>query len=136
MRQKTFKHIEQELFLYQETKRDIARIREELVHAHRQTDTNIGGGKGNLPGDPTGNVATRLASDTELTAMQGIVDAVDWLYENANVTEQRFMKLYYFTRPQTLTLEGVSMQMYISTRHLWRIRRDLAHRMAHRLGWW
>lgn len=136
LRKKTFGHIEQEIAFYQDTKRRILVRREELMS--RPVLENIGGGKSNIPGDPTGNMAVKLVmaydEDTEIRAMQDIVDAIDYVYERCTTTERRLMQLYYWDK--TLTLEGVSQRMHFSTRHLGRMRHEIAGRVARVLGWW
>lgn len=139
VRTKTFKHIEQELYLFHDTKKRIAQIREELMTSAPKFD-NIGGGRSNLPGDPTGNLAVKLVqaldTDKELAVMTEIVEAIEHVYETANETEKKLIRMFYWTRPQTLTLEGMSQKMYISARHIRRIRYGIACRIATLIGWW
>ena len=91
-----------------------------------------------MPGDPTGTVAVKMVmaydEDKELQSMQDIVDAVDYVFSKCTTTEKRLMQLYYWDK--TLTLEGVSQRMHFSTRHLGRMRHEIAGRVAKFLGWW
>ncbi len=139
VRNKTFKHIEQELFFYHETRKRIELKREELMTNAPAFD-NIGGGRSNLPGDPTGKLAVKLAdaerTDKELSSMTEIVRAIEHVFENGNETEKNIIKLYYWAKPQHLTPEGISHKIFISTRHMRRIRYNIACKIAYLLGWW
>lgn len=134
VRKKTFQHIEQELFFYDETKKDIEMIRNEILHGTRQVD-NPDGGKSNLPGDPTGSKAVQLSSD-ELGGMERVIEAIEKVYQLSDKRTQEFIKLFYFAKPRTLTIEGVAQKLYVSRRNVFYIRHNIVRRLAVELGWW
>jgi len=71
-----FRHVEAELYAYQDTLKEIARLREEILHASPEPN-RTGGGRGNLPSDTTAQTATRLATDKRLAKFE----AIGWTYE-------------------------------------------------------
>ena len=135
VRKKTFGHIEQELYFYHDTKKEIANIRDEILHGSKGTD-NPEGGKSNLPGAPTESKAIRLMSNKALLNMQEVIEAIDEVYKTSYRGEQKFIEAFYWTKPQTLTIEGIAQHLFISKRTLYRLRHRVVHRLAMELGWW
>lgn len=135
VRKKTFGHIEQELYFYHETKSRISDIRNEILFSSKGTD-NPEGGKSNLPGKPTESKAIRLDSNKTLRNMQEVVEAIEEIYRTSYRGEQKFIEAFYWTKPQTLTIEGIAQHLFISKRTLYRLRHRVVHRLAVELGWW
>lgn len=135
VRKKTFGHIEQELFFYHDTKKQIATIRDQIIHGRGVVD-NPEGGKSNLPGDPTASKAMRLEGNKLLNNMQEIVDAIETLYQSSSGQQKRFIEAFYWKKPQTLTLEGIAQNLFMSRRTIYRVRHRIVYKIATELGWW
>lgn len=134
LRAGTFKHIESELFAYWDTVKEIARLQEEIIHATPDIK-NIGGGRSNLPGDPTGTTVVALVSHRRLEQLEKIVDAIQTVYERLPEDKKKLIRLKYWTHPQTLTWDGIARQVPISKRMALYWRDEIVLEIAHRLGW-
>lgn len=130
-----FKHVESELFSYHETRKEIIRLKNEILYSSRGHDENVGGGKSNIPGDPTGRTATLLVSHKRLDHLQSIVDAIELVYNRLPEEKKRLVNLYYWTRPQPLTWEGVSQQIKCNRATAFRWRDEIIYAIADRIGW-
>jgi RinA family phage transcriptional activator len=131
----SFNHIESELRLYHETKHRIMIRREEILFIHIETDTNVGGGKSNSPSDPTYKKASALESDIKLKEMQRIAEAIEYVWSGLDDDKKKLLKLYYWTRPQTLTWEGIAIQLHVTSRTAKRWRNQVIKQIASFLGW-
>ena len=136
IRKSAFKHIESELFSYHETRKEIIRLRNEILYSSGPTDDeNVGGSRPSLPGDPTGSKATRLATHKKLTHLESIVQSIETIYNGLDENKKRLVNLYYWTRPQTLTWEGIAQKLHISRRQAINWRDDIIKDMSELLGW-
>jgi len=131
----TFKHIESEIYLYEETMREIKRIRSEIIWA-RPPFNNIGRGKGNIyRRDPTGMAATTLLTHRRLEQLERIASAIRTVYEELPEEKKRLVQLRYWTKPQTRTWAGIAQMLHISERQARRWRDEIVLAIAERLGW-
>jgi RinA family phage transcriptional activator len=131
----TFAMIEKEIEQYHLTLKRIDTRREELLYPHIETDTNIGGGKSNVLSDPTYRKASVLETDVHLHEMVRIVNAINYAWSGLDDDRKRVVKLYYWTRPQTLTWEGIAQEMHIGLRTAKRWRTEFVKQIAKQLGW-
>lgn len=131
----SFQHIEKELRLYHQTINRISLRREEILYSHIETDTNIGGGKSNMPSDPTFKKASALEADIKLKEMLRIAEAIEYVWSGLDDDRKRLVKLYYWTRPQTLTWEGIAIQLHVTSRTAKRWRNQVIKQIASFLGW-
>ncbi|MEV2908589.1 hypothetical protein ABNF65_07985 [Paenibacillus larvae] len=69
LRRGTFQHVESELYSFHETRKEIIRLKNEILYGSGPVDENVGGGKSNLPGDPTGKTAVLLTSHKKTGAV-------------------------------------------------------------------
>ena len=130
----TFKHIEAELYTYHEAKRELARLKADILHASRPPDL-AGGGRSNWPGDPTGETATLLATHRRIEQLERIVEAIEAVYEALPREKQELVRLKYWTKPQTLTWEGIALRLHVSRATALRWRDEIVYAVAERLGW-
>lgn len=134
LRRGTFKHIEAELYAYQDTIKEIARLRDEILHASPEPN-RVGGGRGNLPSDTTAQTATRLATDKRLTSLNEVAEAIKAVYDALPPDRQKLVHLKYWTRPQRLTWDGIAMELHVSRITAIRWRDEIVQAIAIRLGW-
>ena len=128
------KYTEQEIRGYHQTLKEIEIRRQEIMHPYRETDTNVGGGKSNLPGDPTGRIGTALTADLKLKNLEHVIESIDYVWQDLPDEKKQFVKLYYWTRPQRYTLEGVAIKLSISDRTAKRWRTEFVERVADQIG--
>lgn len=135
IRKGTFKHVESELSAYFETQKEIIRVKNEVLYGASNTDENIGGGKSNLPGDPTGRTAILLTSHKRLDHLQSIVNAIETVYEGLTPEKQILVRMKYWTRPQCLTWDGIAFKLGVSTRQAMRWRDEIVYVISQKIGW-
>lgn len=134
LRRGTFKHIEAELYAYQDTIKEISRLRDEILHASPEPD-RTGGGRSNMPSDSTGLAATRLATNKRLNTLTEVAEAIKGVYDSLTPDKQKLVRLRYWTKPQLLTWDGVAMELHVSRRQAMRWRDEIVLAIALRLGW-
>lgn len=134
IRKDTFRHIEQELYSYHETKKEIIRLQNNLIYASPDPD-RTGGGRSNLPGDPTARIATMLASNKLIENLQTIVRAVEAVYEQLPDEKKMLIRLYYWARPKMLTWDGIADRLHVSVKQAQRWRDSIIFDIAERVGW-
>lgn len=131
----TFKHIESELYCYWETVQEIKRIRMEIIGANPFQGDNVGGSRGNLPGDPTGRTVTTLLMHRRLEQLERIVGAIRAVYDELPEEKQELIRLRYWTKPQTRTWEGIAQELNVGRMTAFRWREEIVKAIAERLGW-
>lgn len=130
----TFQHVESELYAYHDTKKEIMRIKNDILHASPEPDLN-GGGRSNLPSDPTGRTATLMVTHRKVEQMQLIIDAIDTVYEMLPDEKKRLIDIKYWTRPQLLTWDGIAKKLHVSRRTAINWRNEIIHAIANIIGW-
>ncbi|WP_309520783.1 transcriptional regulator [Brevibacillus agri] len=135
IRKGTFQHVESELYAYHETRKEIIRLENEILHGSKGDDENVGGGRGNLPGDPTATRGMLLATYRMLDRMREVVNAIDDVYGRLPADRKKLIELKYWRKPQTLTWDGIALEIGVSRRHAMRWRDGIVLAIAERLGW-
>ena len=130
-----FNHVESELFHYHETKREIERMKQDILLGTSSFDENVGGGKSNLPGDPTASKAIAMISNRQLEQMHRIVKAIEFIVEGLPDEKKKLVELKYWTRPQTLTWDGIAMRLNCSRRSALIWREEIVTAIGNHIGW-
>ncbi len=127
----TFKHIEDELYAYHQTRKAIDDLRRDIISGSPIPD--VTGIRGSNPGDQTYNKAARLVSDKLLRQMTEIVEAIDYVYSRLPEPQQEFVKLKYWNR--RYTDYGIQVKLDKHRATLWRWREQIVNAIAANLGW-
>ena len=127
-----FRHIEAEIHSYHETVKEINRRREELLS---KPSEELVGGRPNTPGDPTGSIVARLVDDKRLMELERIAYAIETVYNTLDDEYRELVRVYYWTRPQTLTWDGIALQLNVSRRTALYRRKQIVQAIGERLGW-
>lgn len=135
LKKATFKHIESELYSYKDTLKEIETLRKNIMFCNENEDENIGGGRNNLPSSPTERIATRLATHKRLNKLEEIANAIEKVYTGLPEDYQKLVRLKYWTRPQTLTWEGIADRLHIGRRTAFRMRDEIVFTVGEVLGW-
>lgn len=135
LKKATFKHIESELYYYKDTVREIENLRKDIMFCNDNEDENTGGGRNNLPSSPTERIATRLATHKKLKQLEEVANAIQKVYTGLPEDYQKLVRLKYWTKPQTLTWEGIADKLYITSRQSMRWRDEIIFAIAEVLGW-
>lgn len=130
----TFKHIESELFYYKETKMELQKLKDDILYGTPYYEMT-GGGGGNLPGDPTGRAATLMLSHRKIEQLERIVAVIEEVYKQLPEEKQKLIELKYWTKPQTLTWDGIARELCVSRRQALYWRNDIVYEIAEKLGW-
>lgn len=136
LRRGVFLYLEDELMHFNETKKEIDRLRRDILHGSgMDEDENIGGGKSNLPGDTTGRKAIALASNAKLDRMERLVESIQSVFERLQPEKRKMIQMMYWDRPKLLTWEGVALKLHITKRTAGRWRKEIIHAIADRGGY-
>lgn len=134
VRKNTSRHVESEMFSYHDTRKEIIRLRNEIMYG-REPNENVGGGRSSIPGDPTGRVGSRLASHKQLIYLESTVEAIESVYNRLPEEKKRLINLYYWTRPQMLSWEGIAQKLHISRKTAFNWRDEIVWAITEQLGW-
>lgn len=109
--------MESELYVYEDTCKEILRIKNELLSASI--------------GDP----ASQLMKHRMLEQMEKIADVIDVAIHQLPPEKQELIKLRYWTRPQLLTWDGVANHLKCDRSTAIRWRNEIITTIAVRMGW-
>lgn len=135
LKKATFKHIESELYIYKDTLKEIEELRKDIMFTKMNDDENIGGGTSGLPSSPTERIATRLATHKRLNRLEEVANAIEKVYTGLPEDYQKLIKLKYWTRPQTLTWDGIADKLFTTKRTAQRWRDEVIYAIAEVVGW-
>jgi len=134
----TFKQVESEWYDYHDTLKEISKLRESIMNPFdEEPDTNTGGGANSVrkPGDPTGNMATRLTRNKQLNHLNDIVDAIDQVYNALPDNYKQLVRLKYWSKNRQLTWDGIALELNVSKRQAMRWRNEIIQATVEVLGW-
>lgn len=131
----TRQHIEQELYYYNDTLKQIDEIRLDAIYTKPSDDDNTGGGRSSLPGKPTESRAIALHMLTKLQHMEQVAHAITSVLSGLDDDKRKLVKLKYHTKPQVLTWDGIAIKLNISKRQAIRWRDEIVELVAERMGW-
>lgn len=135
IRKGTFQHVESELYAYHETRKEIVRLKNEILYSTTSTDENVGGGRGNLPGDPTSRTAILLTSHKKVEQLQNIVDAIESIVDRLTDDRKKLVRMRYWDKPQRLTWDGIAAELHVSRRTAMNWRDEIIRAIAEKIGW-
>lgn len=133
MKQAAFKYVEDELFNYPESKKEIERIRDDIIHGKSTTDENIGGGRAGIS-KPTERIATMLLTNRKLEHLERVVNAIDYVVNNLPEERRQLVVMRYWTKPQTYTWDGLAYQLDRDRATLIRWRNDIVVTVGELIG--
>lgn len=131
----TFKQTEAEWYQYHNTLREIALLREEIMNPYMEEEPNHEGGRSNIPGDPTGKMATRLTTHKQLKYLNEVVEAIDRVYEALPDNYKKLVRLRYWNKNNELDWDGVALKCHVSKRQAMRWRDEVIYATIELLGW-
>lgn len=135
IRKATFKHVESELYSFKDTKKEIQKLRQEIVYGSTSNDENVGAGKNSYrsPGRPTEMIATRLVTDKRLRNLEEIVEAIESVYENLSDEQRDLINLRYWNGKHSW--EHIAEKCNMSERTVYRHRKAIICTIAEKVGW-
>lgn len=136
LRRGTFKHIEAELYDYHETIKRIKERKEEILFSSSVDDNKGGANSARVPNSPTERIATMLVMDKRLRELERITEAIETVYQSLDTERKKLIRLKYWTKPQTLTWEGIALKLNVSRATVFRWREEVVNAIAEKLGWY
>lgn len=132
----TFKHIESELYSYQETKKEIQHLRESIINFTGVEDQNDTKGKNSVRtiNRPTEQIATRLVQDKQLRNAEEIVDAIDTVYDRCSEDHKRLIQIKYWGR-ESYNWDQLSLKLNTHRNTLMKHRKEVVEAIAKHIGW-
>lgn len=134
IRKGTFQHVESELYAYHETRKEIVRLKNDILYGSTPPDS-IGGGRGNLPGNPTERTAILMVAHRKIEQLERIVEAIESVVERLPEDKKRFIQLRYWKKPQYLSWDGIAAELNVSRRQAFRWRDEIVYTIAEKIGW-
>jgi RinA family phage transcriptional activator len=122
-----FRYIEHELYNYNESKRDLERYREEILEGTHYPEVSVKSD----PGDPTASKAIKLTTSAHITHLEKVVNAID---RSLAMLGDRYKELFKHKYQKGLPWQEVALEMDISDRTYFRIRRELVATVGQQLG--
>lgn len=122
-----FKYIEHELYSYDEIKKELARYRETIIEGTPYLE--VSGGNG--PGDPTSSKVMRLTSTSFVIQSERVINAVD---KSLAILGEKHRELFSWKYQKGLPWQEVALEMGISDRTYFRLRRELVITVGQHLG--
>lgn len=136
LRKGTFKHIEAELYDYHESLKRIKERKEEIMYSSSLDENKGGANSARVPNSPTERIATMLVMDKRLRELERITEAIETVYQSLDVERKKLIRLKYWTKPQTLTWEGIALKLNVSRATVFRWREEIVNTIAEKLGWY
>lgn len=136
IRKATFKHIESELYSYQDTKKEIDKLRQEILYGNSADDENDTSGKNSVRnvGRPTERIATRLVTDKQLRNHEEMVEAIEYVYDVSSEDHKKVIETKYWSR-KNLTWQDVAIQLNMHRNTAMKLRKDVVLAVASKIGW-
>lgn len=134
IRPAAFKHIEAELYAFNDTKKEVRRLREEIIFGETNDDENVGGGRSSEPGRPTERIATRLTTNRRLRNLEEIEQAIESALNQVPGECQKTIKLKYWSNKR-LSWEAIGEKVPCHRTTAIRYRRNFIELVAEKIGW-
>ena len=122
-----FRYIEHELYNYDETKRELARYREEILEGTPFQEVSVQ----TNPGNPTAQKAIKLTSSAFVVQAEKVISAID---RSLAILGDKYMELFEYKYQKGLPWQEVALEMDISDRTYFRLRRELVMTVGQQLG--
>lgn len=134
-----FRHVEAELYAYPYRKKEIERLRLEILYPYDEDpdDPTVEKGRNSVRklGDPTAKAGIRLAANARLLHLERVADAIEEVYNRSLPEVRELIQLKYWSQPQRLTTIGICEKIGISESTFRRRRRQFVSEVAEILGW-
>ncbi|MCT1575684.1 transcriptional regulator [Oceanobacillus kimchii] len=133
----TFKHIESELYAYNETLKEIDRLRTEIMAGGKiEIDENTMGGANSVReiGRPTERIATRLLTHKTLRNLEEIATAINDVYNMVSDDHRKVIRLKYW-HDRRLDWNGVADMANMHRNTATKLRKEVILLIADKIGW-
>ena len=122
-----FRYIEHELYSYDETKRELARYREDVLEGTHFPEVSVRSD----PGDSTASKVIKLTLSAFVMHAEKVINAVD---KSLAILGDKHRELFKYKYQKGLPWQEVCLEMDISDRTYFRWRRELVMTVGQQLG--
>lgn len=132
----TFKYIESEIYNHQDNKREINRLRMEILNPTKEVDTNIVYGplqKGE-PIRTTEVMATRLLTNKMLRNLEEMVEAIEYVYNQLPEEHKKVIRLKYWNKDRSLKMEQIGDECHMHRNTVTTVRKAFVKAIAIQVG--
>lgn len=127
-----FKHIESEIYYYNDTLKEIERLRKEIMFDKGPVDES--GIRSSEIGRPTELIAARLVTHKRLRNLEEITEAIEYSYNALSEDHQRVIKTKYWSKKR-LNWDDVAIQCNMHRNTAMKLRKDVVFLIADKIGW-
>ncbi|MBO0423844.1 hypothetical protein [Enterococcus plantarum] len=132
---KARQHVRDLLTNYNELKSEMQELRESIMHPHRESDQNVGGGKSSLPIFEVEEKAIKLATNEQISFRAKALVVIDGVLSRSSDEAQQIIELKYFAKePLSWVAISTKIEGY-SEDGCRKIERKIVDRIAEQLGW-
>lgn len=134
IKKSNFKMIESELYCYNESKKYLDELREEILEGSATQDLGVLVQNGVI-GNPTANKAIKLTNSREILEVERRLRAIEKVLKLLENDERklRLVQMKYFERRYTDI--GIALELDISERTFYNWRREIIRLIGEQLGW-
>ena len=132
----TFKYIESEIYNLYENKKEINRLRMEILNPTKEIDTNIIYGplqKGE-PVRTTEIMATRLLTNKMLRNLEEMVEAVEFVYSKLPDDHKKVIQLKYWNKDKKMKMEQIGDECHMHRNTVTMIRKNFVKAVSIHVG--
>ena len=123
-----FKYIEHEMFNYEATKKELEQYKEDIIEGSAKPEVNESGGR---TGDATSSKAIKLSSSTFILNCERTTRAID---DSLKLLGGKYTKLFNFKYLKGISKREIELELNISSRTYYRMRRELVSIVGQKLG--
>lgn len=126
--------VERELYNLPRYKARLKNLNLDLID-HPRPDVVSGGGKGNLPGDPTGSIASReIDIKAKIVSLEAKIKRIENALDALKEDERKLIDLRYLS-PQRHSSDYVRDMLNMSQTTYYAFREDVLTAIAEMMGW-
>jgi len=122
-----FRYIEHELYNYEQTKKDLQLYREQVLEGTAKPEVSVQ----SSPGDVTANKAVKLTSSAFVVQAERVINSID---RSLAILGDRHKELFKLKYQIGVTWPNITIDMGISDRTYYRLRRELVVTVGQQLG--
>lgn len=132
LKKATFKHIESELYSYQDTLKEIGKLRREIIAGTGMEDES--GIRGTEISRPTERIATRLVTHKTLRNLEEIVEAIEYSVNHLSSDHLQVIRTKYWSGKR-LSWDDVAIQLHMHRNTAMKLRKEVVLLIADKIGW-
>ncbi|MFF5513018.1 transcriptional regulator [Staphylococcus capitis] len=132
----TFKYIESEIYNLEHNKKEINKLRMEILNPTKPSDKNViyGPSQKSEPVRTTEVMATRLLTNKMLRNLEEMVEAVEYVYNKLPDEHKRVVQLKYWNKDRKLTMTQIGDECHMHRNTASTIRKNFVKAVALHVG--